>query len=385
MCHVRMKFDCKLYQQRLVCRRGINFVNFFFNWMQDAAALVSRRKAERRTRTPHVFPPSPLPGPALLSNDFVSSPTCVAWSPCFDNSPCKDLGYQAGPGGLKALSISLLGDVASSEGTPWASEQQQPLNQLAKNYLQTVQELKQSRFSYGHETTLEPEHLSPRYRELKAGFWKRLATNSRCGSHTEEPCDSAIGRESEFPGRLRSSHPTTGCKRAARGGPLDRWLNGSVEIEVVLTGKRNGSLLDEAAAAAKPEQDAAHVQNEASNPCETATVEHFQKVDVPVRDEIDQSPSATAAQRDHDDDVCRTGASSREDSEGESLNGEIMVPSCDENPLQRQEQRQQDGSECSFGSGGGIGRGRIGEDGSPTSTSSHRQVRLQISLADLFS
>lgn len=217
--------------------------------MQDVASLLSRRKAERRAPTPHVFPPSPLPGPAIVANELVSSPTCMVWSPCFDNSPCKDLGYHAGPGGLKALSISLLGD-ASSEGGPWVSEQQQPLNEHAKSYLQTVQELKQSRF----DSNLEPERLSPRYRELKAGFWKRLAADTRCESHNDEPCDSSSMSGARVEESIISSNPTAGCKRAAtlsrshgssngRGGAL---LNGSVEIEVVLTGKWNANTLEEA-------------------------------------------------------------------------------------------------------------------------------------------
>lgn len=284
--------------------------------MQDAGAMGSRRKAERREPAPHVFPP-----PGLLPTDLVSSPT---WS------PCKDLGYHAGPGGLKALSRSL--PSCDADGQSW----------------------EQSRFS--HETGLEPEQLSPRYRELKAGFWKRLAANGP-SSHNDEPSDSSSARASE---QSRSSNPTAGCKRAARGQPLD----GSLEIAVVLTGKRSGhNTLAEAPAVPKLEQDAGNMQTGACNPYENG-VGHHPEV-------IEKSPSATAAERDRIGDVCRiTGAFSREASDGERE----TVPS-HETPLQHH-RHQQDGSECSFGSGRGIGRGRIGEDGSPTSTSSQRQARL---------
>ena len=129
---------------------------------------------------------------------------------------------------------------------------------------------------------------------------------------------------------------------------------------MVLTGKRSGhNTLAEAPAVPKLEHDAGNMQT---------GVGHHPEVQVAV---IEKSPSATAAERDRIGDVCRiTGAFSRETSDGERE----TVPS-HETPLQHH-RHQQDGSECSFGSGRGIGRGRIGEDGSPTSTSSQRQARL---------
>lgn len=230
------------------------------------------------------------------------------------------------------------------------------MSELAKNYPQTVQELKQSRFS---ETPLEPE----RYKELKAGFWKRLAADSL---KDEPQCDSAsvsgAPASVEASGTRSSNGPS--AKRATlsrsqgRGGP---GLNGSVEIEVVLTGKWNANtVLESEALTVVPKLEAGDpdaVQTVACNPC-GKDIQHREKNDDP------RSP----VERDRDDDVCRTGASSREASDGE---GDVTSQArCEGNP----QQRQQDGSECSFGSGGGIGRGRIGEDGSPTSTSSNRQV-----------
>lgn len=66
-----------------------------------------------------------------------------------------------------------------------------------------------------------------------------------------------------------------------------------------------------------------------------------------------------------DADICRTGASSRETSEGEGVNVvAIAATGCE---------KQQEGSVNCLGSGG-IGRGRIAEDGIPINIAIFREV-----------
>ena len=290
---------------------------------------------------------------------------------------CKDLNH-VGPGGLKAL--SMLGDVttASNEGELWMPDQQQEsFNQLPKNYIQTMQDLNHSRFNHGYETTLEPEQVSPKYKELKDGFWKRLAANKDCSFHNEEMRDSSRAQPPTLSMKEPCSDNTrsissTHCKKVAKSGPLDRRLNGLVEFKVVLTGKRNGNTLEEAMAVRKRDQDiAGHMHDIMCNSCENDT-KHSEEVDVLIQDGIDQSLSANG---EHDDNICQTRTSLKEVGDEENLKEE-MVPTLEDllHHHQQQEQQQKDGSECNFGGSGGIGRGRIGEDGSPTNALSNQQV-----------
>lgn len=287
--------------------------------------------------TQHTFPP--LCSPTMVSTELVSSPV---WSPYFDKKPYKDLSSYTDLDGQKFVSLSLIGG-ANNDGGPWMSE-------LPKNYLQTIEELKPSQFNHGYETPLEPE----RYKELKAGFWKRLAS--------ESPKDKPYTTLStEAPLSIEES--TTLFNPIAKKTPLSRSLgktspklNGSLEIEVVLTGKWNINLALEETLMPIP------------NLCEGALGNVTCKNNIqPCLSENgfnQPSPTNTA----NNDNLCSSEAFSREVDVRDSLKRHVVER---HNALQC----HQNDSKCNFDNRGRIGQSCIEDDGRPTSTSSNHEVK----------
>jgi len=272
----------------------------------------------------------------------------VVWSPLFENSPCKDLGYHS-PGGLKVLSSNLFGEqVEATPSNGWTPEQQ-TLNHLAREYLQTSPELKPCALmsTHGQETPTtsgrdKPPYTPPGYKELRAGFWKRLVETGMCHNEDDNNLNLTETEISTCESK-RSLH--TRQKNGILEDDLDKRLS-TAEIEVVLSEKQNGEEQEELETSPSP---TTHGISDTQDGVTCISLS-----------EHPYGRNSIAFLEDHQDaDICRTGASSRETSEEEGVNVVAIAATGLAAGCEKQE-----GSVNCLGSGG-IGRGRIAEDGVP--------------------
>lgn len=283
----------------------------------------------------------------------------MVWSPLFENSPCKDLGYHS-PGGLKVLSSNLFGDQTEAIPSNGWTPEQQALNHLAREYLQTTQELKSCTLmsNHGQETPTtsgrdKPPYAPPGYKELRAGFWKRLVETSMCHNEDDNNLNLTETEISTCESK-RSIH--TRQKNGILEDDLDKRLS-TAEIEVVLSEKQNGEEQEELETSPSPTDGI-------SNCVAAATQDDVTCISL---SEHPYGRNNIAFLEDNQDaDICRTGASSRETSEGEGVN--VVAVAAGFTGCEKQE-----GSVNNLGSGG-IGRGRIAEDGIPINIAIFREV-----------
>lgn len=288
----------------------------------------------------------------------------MVWSPLFEQSPGKESSYQTS-GGLKVLSSNLF---AENEPPPGWTTEQQALNHLARKYLQTAQELKSSctRCTIANEGTATPTtsgesnsqvpwDLQPSYAELKAGFWKRLA-EPRYSCSQDKKQNASFSEKMEDGDCLRESLQRKESAKEREGVERGRVIErkSSVEIQVVLSGKRTGDA-DGSCIATHPK----------GLGCQSPPLRNGEEGVSFVNQKDNQKASVNdfSGDKDHDGEICRTGASSRENSDGEK---ESIVGVGEGDGQMRD-------SGCSVGSGG-IGRGRLAEDGSPMSVEIVREV-----------